>query len=380
MIDQEWVQVNLARVHAKLEFLRLANWRVAWLAQSGAALNPADASTIKVYGTEFYMEAARLLMEVMRDQATLQGDSPGAVLHGRVERMLRSMHILTFGGGTNEMQRDLIAIFGLNMPGSPAIARATGSTMDFALSETQEELRGARARASSRTASGLQHLKERDRSDDWYDLPTWQEFAKANLLGIALPESAGGLGFGFLDLCMVLREVGRQRRRRCPSIPTLVSGALPIARFGTDAQQAILAKVASGDVLLTAALVEIGAEPEKPTTTATRDGDGWRINGVKSNVPGRDRGRARARTGDGRRRRSRCSSCRRGAPGITTDPPADDEPRAALRGRARRRAGRRRRAARLARPGCGDPRVDAEPHDGRACARSCPASPSRPCA
>ena len=119
VIDQEWVQVNLARVHAKLEFLRLANWRVAWLAQSGAALNPADASTIKVFGTEFYMEAARLLMEVMRDQAPLQGDSPGAVVRGRVERMLRSMHILTFGGGTNEMQRDLIAIFGLNMPGSP---------------------------------------------------------------------------------------------------------------------------------------------------------------------------------------------------------------------------------------------------------------------
>jgi len=119
VIDQEWVQVNLARVHAKLEFLRLANWRVAWLAQSGAPLNPADASTIKVFGTEFYMEAARLLMEVMRDQATLQGDSPGAVVRGRVERMLRGMHILTFGGGTNEMQRDLIAIFGLGMPGSP---------------------------------------------------------------------------------------------------------------------------------------------------------------------------------------------------------------------------------------------------------------------
>ncbi|HTD51321.1 MAG TPA: acyl-CoA dehydrogenase family protein [Acidimicrobiia bacterium] len=119
VIDQEWVQINLGRVHAKLEFLRLANWRVAWLAQSGAALNPADASTIKVYGTEFYMEAARLLMEIMRDQAPLQGDSPGSVLRGRVERMLRSMHILTFGGGTNEMQRDLIAIFGLNMPGSP---------------------------------------------------------------------------------------------------------------------------------------------------------------------------------------------------------------------------------------------------------------------
>jgi alkylation response protein AidB-like acyl-CoA dehydrogenase len=119
VIDQEWVQLNLARVHAKLEFLRLANWKVAWLAQSGAPLNPADASSIKVFGTEFYMEAARLLMEVMRDQAPLSGDSPGAVVRGRVESMVRSMHILTFGGGTNEMQRDLIAIFGLGMPGSP---------------------------------------------------------------------------------------------------------------------------------------------------------------------------------------------------------------------------------------------------------------------
>ena len=120
VIDQEWVQINLARVHAKLEFLQLANWKVAWLAQSGAALNPADASTIKVYGTEFYMEAARLLMEVMRDQAPLQGDSPGAVLRGPASSACCArMHILTFGGGTNEMQRDLIAIFGLNMPGSP---------------------------------------------------------------------------------------------------------------------------------------------------------------------------------------------------------------------------------------------------------------------
>ena len=171
--------------------------------------------------------------------------------------------------------------------------------------------------------SGLQHLKERDRSDDWYDLPTWQEFAKANLLGIALPESAGGLGFGFLDLCMVLREVGANVAP-LPAIPTLVSGALPIARYGSDAQQAILAKVASGDVLLTAALVELGAEPEKPTTTATRDGDGWRINGVKSNVAGGDRGRARARAG--RRSRAagwRCSSCRRA--------PRESRPRASRR-------------------------------------------------
>jgi alkylation response protein AidB-like acyl-CoA dehydrogenase len=118
VIDQDWVQLNLARVHARLEFLKLVNWQIACDATRGAPLNPADASTTKVFGTEFYMEAFRLLMEVLGPHATVQ-DGPGAVLQGRIESRLRSMHILTFGGGTNEMQRDLIAIFGLGMPGSP---------------------------------------------------------------------------------------------------------------------------------------------------------------------------------------------------------------------------------------------------------------------
>jgi alkylation response protein AidB-like acyl-CoA dehydrogenase len=118
VIDQEWVQMNLARVHARLEFLKLMNWKVAWDATRGAPLEPADASTIKVFGTEFYMEAFRLLMEVMGEAATVQDGSPGAVLAGRIEARLRAMHILTFGGGVNEMQRGLIAVFGLGMPGS----------------------------------------------------------------------------------------------------------------------------------------------------------------------------------------------------------------------------------------------------------------------
>ncbi len=119
VVDQEWVQVNLARVHAKLEFLRLANWRVAWEATQGMPLNPADASSIKVFGTEFYMEAFRLLMEVVQPFAHIEGDSPDSVRRGTLAQLIRRMHILTFGGGTNEMQRDLIAIFGLDMPGSP---------------------------------------------------------------------------------------------------------------------------------------------------------------------------------------------------------------------------------------------------------------------
>ncbi|KAA0236491.1 MAG: Acyl-CoA dehydrogenase FadE26 [Acidimicrobiales bacterium] len=117
VIDQEWVQMNLARVHAGLEFLRLINWKVAWTGTRGE-LDVADASTTKVFGTEFYMESFRLLMEVLGPRAYLKRGSPDEILRGRLETMYRSLVILTFGGGTNEIQRDLIAMFGLGLPRS----------------------------------------------------------------------------------------------------------------------------------------------------------------------------------------------------------------------------------------------------------------------
>jgi len=115
VVDQEWVQLNLARVRARLEFLRLINWKVAWTATQGH-LDVADASSIKVFGTEFYLEAFRLLFEIVGQRGYLRDGSPDAVLGGRLERFYRSLLILTFGGGTNEIQRDLIATFGLGFP------------------------------------------------------------------------------------------------------------------------------------------------------------------------------------------------------------------------------------------------------------------------
>jgi alkylation response protein AidB-like acyl-CoA dehydrogenase len=114
VIDQEWVQLHLARVHAKVQFLRLKNWQVA----SGSAVGPADASATKVFGTEFATEAYRLLMEVLGTNAVVRAGSPAALVQGRVERMHRSSLILTFGGGTNEVQRDIIAGVGLGLPAS----------------------------------------------------------------------------------------------------------------------------------------------------------------------------------------------------------------------------------------------------------------------
>ncbi|APE18161.1 acyl-CoA dehydrogenase [Mycobacterium sp. WY10] len=114
LIDSEWVQLNLARVLAKAEYLKLINWELA-SAKSGT-LSPADASAAKVFGTELATEAYRLLMEILGPSATLRQDSPGALLRGRVERMHRAALILTFGGGTNEIQRDIIGMVALGLP------------------------------------------------------------------------------------------------------------------------------------------------------------------------------------------------------------------------------------------------------------------------
>jgi 3-oxocholest-4-en-26-oyl-CoA dehydrogenase alpha subunit len=117
-IRHEWVRLDLARVAARAEFLRLINWKVAWALTTGE-LNPADASATKVFGTELYCEAYRILLEVLGQAGYLKRGTPGAVLRGRLERSYAGTLILTFGGGTNEIQRDIIAMIGLGMPRAP---------------------------------------------------------------------------------------------------------------------------------------------------------------------------------------------------------------------------------------------------------------------
>ena len=116
VLDEPWVRMNLARIEAKLEVLKLLNWKQAWSIAEGK-LGMAEASAIKVYGSEFYVEASRLLMEVLGEGGIIKGGSPGALLRGGVERFYRMSLVLTFGGGTNEIQRDIIAMAGLRMPG-----------------------------------------------------------------------------------------------------------------------------------------------------------------------------------------------------------------------------------------------------------------------
>ncbi|HET7736234.1 MAG TPA: acyl-CoA dehydrogenase family protein [Nocardioidaceae bacterium] len=113
VIDQEWVQVLLGRAHARVEMLSLLNWRIA---SSTERLSPAEASATKVYGSELATDLYRSLMEIVGPNAVVKSGSPAAVLAGRLERYHRSSLVMTFGGGTNEIQRDIIGMVGLGLP------------------------------------------------------------------------------------------------------------------------------------------------------------------------------------------------------------------------------------------------------------------------
>jgi 3-oxocholest-4-en-26-oyl-CoA dehydrogenase beta subunit len=155
--------------------------------------------------------------------------------------------------------------------------------MDFNLTEEQGALRDlARQILSDRMT--LSNLRELDMSESWFDRDTWQELAKANLLGIALPESVGGLGYGFLELCLVLQEQGRTVAP-LPLLHTLVSTSLFVAEFGNDEQRAGTAPIVRGEMVTTAALSELAAHPSDPQTTAERSGDMWSLTGQKTGVP-----------------------------------------------------------------------------------------------
>jgi 3-oxocholest-4-en-26-oyl-CoA dehydrogenase beta subunit len=156
--------------------------------------------------------------------------------------------------------------------------------MDFALTEEQQATRDL-AHQILTDRETHEHLKEIEAGGDGFDRETWAELAKAGLLGIGLPEDVGGSGLGFVALCQLLEEVGRTVAP-VPVLPTVVLGALPIAHFGSsEQQQRWLPGVVNGDTVLTAALVELGTDPLHPATSATRDGSGSRLDGVKVCVP-----------------------------------------------------------------------------------------------
>ncbi|GAA1006433.1 acyl-CoA dehydrogenase [Acrocarpospora pleiomorpha] len=150
--------------------------------------------------------------------------------------------------------------------------------MDFNLDETQTEIRTLAADLLAREATPAR-LEAYDKSGKPYDADLWQALAKAGLIGICLPESAGGAGYGPVELAVILREAGA-KVAPVPLASSLVAG-LTIAQHGTPAQKDALAPLADGEITLTYALREPGADlQDPPETTAT----GNRLTGRKSLV------------------------------------------------------------------------------------------------
>jgi alkylation response protein AidB-like acyl-CoA dehydrogenase len=157
--------------------------------------------------------------------------------------------------------------------------------MDFTLTEEQDTItKVARQLFEQRVTP--EHLTELEAGEVRYDAALWHELATADLLGIALPEKAGGSGHGFLELAVVLAETGWSVAP-VPVYATLLLGADTIARYGDNGQQQrYLPGVVDGSLILTAGLTEPGrSDPTAPVTTAHRDGDCWRIDGTKELVP-----------------------------------------------------------------------------------------------
>jgi alkylation response protein AidB-like acyl-CoA dehydrogenase len=98
--------------------MKVMNWRMAWALEQDE-LDPAMASALKVYSTETLIEVYRLLLEVLGPAGALRKGSAGAVLAGHIGQEARACQINTFGGGVNEVQREIIAMAGLRMPRAP---------------------------------------------------------------------------------------------------------------------------------------------------------------------------------------------------------------------------------------------------------------------
>jgi len=173
--------------------------------------------------------------------------------------------------------------------------------VDFALGETQQAVADLAARVLGQGGSLAQPAgpDARNADETTYDAALWKELGQAGLLSLALPAWLGGDGLGVLDTATALTEVGR-RAAPVPALATLILGVLPVVRWGgRDLQQALLAGVAHGDTVLTAAVREPSDPmPPVPATTArlrgtalsgdpgtALSGDRGTVSGVKIGVP-----------------------------------------------------------------------------------------------
>ncbi|TDC63601.1 acyl-CoA dehydrogenase [Actinomadura sp. GC306] len=153
--------------------------------------------------------------------------------------------------------------------------------MDFTLGEDLEAVRDL-ARQIFADHATQERIKTAEQSGTGLDAALWTALADAGLLGVALPESAGGAGLGIGGLAVLLEEQGRAVAP-VPVWPAVVA-ALTLAEAG---RRDLLPALVDGTERATLALEEFApaADPAAPRCTAVREGDGWLLTGTKAVVP-----------------------------------------------------------------------------------------------
>ncbi len=157
--------------------------------------------------------------------------------------------------------------------------------MDLSFTEQQETLQKS-ARDFIKEKFPKEIVKELERSGG-YSLEIWKEMAELGWTGLPFPEKYGGAGMTFLDLAILLEEMGRGCMPG-PYFSAVVLGGFPILDTGTEEQKLkYLSELSSGETILTLALTEPGGDyySSSIATNAVRNGDGWTINGTKLFVP-----------------------------------------------------------------------------------------------
>jgi alkylation response protein AidB-like acyl-CoA dehydrogenase len=154
--------------------------------------------------------------------------------------------------------------------------------MDFEFNEVQEMLRkDARRFLTEKCPKAYVRKMEEDEKGFTTDL--WKEMAGLGWMGLVFPEKYGGLGMTFLELAVLLEEMGRA----ClpgPYFSTVFLGGLPILEAGTEEQrQEFLPKIAHGELIMTTALTEPSGvyDPAGIEAKATAQGDKYVIDGTK---------------------------------------------------------------------------------------------------
>ena len=154
--------------------------------------------------------------------------------------------------------------------------------MDFALSEEQEMLRNS-ARDFLTKECPKTLVRQMETDEKGYSPNLWKGMADLGWTGLVFPETYGGSGMTFLDLAVLIEELGRAIAPS-PFLPTVVYCGLPILAAGTEEQKKqFLPKIAKGDMIMTLALTEPSATWDAGgiTVKATAEGDDFVISGTK---------------------------------------------------------------------------------------------------